>query len=221
MPVSEAMLSTSPSKPQLHCGTGWPSSSTPCSGICTWPSSPAMPAAPLTTLPLSTTPPPRPVPTIAATDERWSARRRRSGGGGRRGRPRWRRCCRSPAGRCRASRAPRMSKPCQETWEKFVEPFDEITPSALAGPGVSSPTARTRVSGVLVSVEDAGERLGERLDGRLRALAAPGSGSPPGDRRGTARSRPARWRCCRCRRCRDPPRPRRRGSVPHRSDPQA
>ena len=44
-----------------------------------------------------------------------------------------------------------MSKPCQETWEKFVEPFDEITPSALAGPGVSRPTARTRVSGVLVS----------------------------------------------------------------------
>ena len=69
IPVSEARLSTSPSKPQLHTGTGWPSSSTPCSGICTWPSSPAMPAAPRTTRPLSTTPPPSPVPTIADTDD--------------------------------------------------------------------------------------------------------------------------------------------------------
>jgi hypothetical protein len=43
-----------------------------------------------------------------------------------------------------------MSKPCQDTWLKFVEPFDEMTPSALAGPGVSRPTARTRLSGVLV-----------------------------------------------------------------------
>jgi hypothetical protein len=73
MPVSEAMLSTSPSKPQLHTGTGWSSSSTPCNGICTWPSSPAIPAAPLTTRPASTTPPPSPVPTIAATEERSAA----------------------------------------------------------------------------------------------------------------------------------------------------
>jgi hypothetical protein len=34
-----------------------------------WPNSPAIPAAPLITRPFSTTPPPRPVPTIAATDD--------------------------------------------------------------------------------------------------------------------------------------------------------
>ena len=42
-----------------------------------------------------------------------------------------------------------MSKPRQASCEKFVEPLDEMTPSALAGPGVSSPTARTSVGGVL------------------------------------------------------------------------
>ena len=41
-------------------------------GIWTWPSSPAMPAAPLTIRPLSTTPPPSPVPTMAETEE-WPA----------------------------------------------------------------------------------------------------------------------------------------------------
>ena len=43
MPVSEATLSASPSKPQLHCGIGWPSASRPCMGMWTWPSSPANP----------------------------------------------------------------------------------------------------------------------------------------------------------------------------------
>ena len=31
----------------------------------------------------------------------------------------------------------------QAGWEKFVEPLEEMTPLALAGPGVPSPTART------------------------------------------------------------------------------
>jgi hypothetical protein len=69
IPVSEATLSASPTNPQLQTGTGWPSASRPCMGIWTWPSSPAMPAAPLITRPLSTTPPPRPVPTIAEMEE--------------------------------------------------------------------------------------------------------------------------------------------------------
>ena len=70
MPVSEATLSASPDWPQLHAGIGWPSSSSPSSGMGTWPSSPAIPAAPLTTCPVSMIPPPRPVPTIAATELR-------------------------------------------------------------------------------------------------------------------------------------------------------
>src|SRR5512133_4227049 len=43
----------------------------------------------------------------------------------------------------RSARAPRMSKPRQPTWEKLVAPLEEMMPSALAGPGVSRPTART------------------------------------------------------------------------------
>ncbi len=49
MPVSEATLSTSPAFPQLHIGVGWSGSSSPSIGICTCPSSPAIPAAPRTT----------------------------------------------------------------------------------------------------------------------------------------------------------------------------
>ena len=70
MPDNEATLSASPLNPQLQRGKGWPSSSSPCIGMCTCPSSPAIPAAPLMIRPLSITPPPRPVPTIAETDER-------------------------------------------------------------------------------------------------------------------------------------------------------
>jgi hypothetical protein len=44
-----------------------------------------------------------------------------------------------------------MSKPHHSRWEKLVAPFDEMTPVALAGPGVSSPTARTSVRTVPVS----------------------------------------------------------------------
>ena len=73
MPVSEATLSASPLCPQLHSGIGWPSSSRSCTGIGTCPSSPAMPAAPPMTRPASTTPPPSPVPTMAATDDRLAA----------------------------------------------------------------------------------------------------------------------------------------------------
>ena len=40
-----------------------------------------------------------------------------------------------------------MSKPRHSGWLKFVEPLDEITPSALAGPGVSRPTATTAPGG--------------------------------------------------------------------------
>ena len=69
MPVSDATLSTSPEFPQLQSGSGWPSASSPVIGIGMWPSSPAIPAAPRTTFPDSTTPPPSPVPTIADTDE--------------------------------------------------------------------------------------------------------------------------------------------------------
>jgi hypothetical protein len=38
-------------------------------GMWTWPSSPAIPAAPLMIRPPSTTPPPSPVPTMAETEE--------------------------------------------------------------------------------------------------------------------------------------------------------
>ncbi len=74
MPVSEATLSASPSNPQLQCGRGCPGSRRPCIGMCTWPSSPAKPAAPLTTCPFSMTPPPSPVPMIAEIDPRCDAR---------------------------------------------------------------------------------------------------------------------------------------------------
>ena len=74
MPVREAKLSASPSKPQLQCGRGWPGSRRPCIGMWTWPSSPAMPAAPLTTWPFSMTPPPKPVPMIAEIEPRCGAR---------------------------------------------------------------------------------------------------------------------------------------------------
>ena len=73
MPVREATLSPSPGSPQLHNGTGCPSASSPSIGIRMCPNSPAIPEAPRTTRPLSITPPPSPVPTIRATDERRAA----------------------------------------------------------------------------------------------------------------------------------------------------
>src|SRR6266545_853758 len=144
MPVSDATLSASAWNPQLHSGTGCPSASRPSIRMCTWPSSPAIPATPCTTRPASMIPPPRPVPTIAETDE-WA-------------------CAAVP--KCawwaynaaalpslvyttgnprRSSSAPRKSNPRHSGWEKLVEPREEITPVALAGPGVSSPTAVTAV----------------------------------------------------------------------------
>ena len=50
-----------------------PGSSSPCSGMWTWPSSPAKPEAPLITWPFSMTPPPKPVPMIAETEARCGA----------------------------------------------------------------------------------------------------------------------------------------------------
>src|ERR1017187_1840460 len=43
----------------------------------------------------------------------------------------------------RRSSAARISNPRQGAAEKFVAPFEEITPSGLAGPGVPRPTERT------------------------------------------------------------------------------
>src|ERR1700722_10028539 len=51
----------------------------------------------------------------------------------------------------RSASAPRMSKPPQPASPKFVAPLEEMTPSALAGPGVSRPIARTAASGTPVS----------------------------------------------------------------------
>ena len=102
-----------------------------------------MPAAPLTTWPASTRPPPSPVPTMAATEEccaaasgpnrMWCAYRAAAFASlvYTTGRP------------SRSSRAARMLKPPQSGWPKLVAPREDSTPSALAGPGVSSPTART------------------------------------------------------------------------------
>ena len=144
MPVSDATLSASPSKPQLQCGRGCPGSRRPCIGTCTWPSSPAKPAAPLTTCPFSMTP-----PAESGADDRGDrpALRRERGrraGSARRGRRRCRRCCRRQAAPA-APRGRRGSRSCaspggRSSWS----PRDEMTPSALAGPGVSRPTARTR-----------------------------------------------------------------------------
>ena len=50
----------------------------------------------------------------------------------------------------RRSSAPRTSNPRQASLAKFVAPRAAITPSALTGPGVSRPTARTRARGVPV-----------------------------------------------------------------------
>ena len=74
MPVSEATLSTSPALPQAQVGIGWSSARIPSSAIRTCPSSPACPDAPRTTRPASITPPPSPVPTMAAIDDAVPAR---------------------------------------------------------------------------------------------------------------------------------------------------
>src|SRR2546423_109412 len=96
------------------------------------------------------TPPPRPVPTMADSDECRSASAPKCTWWAYRaaalpslvyttGRP------------TRASRAPRKSKPRQAGAEKLVDPLDEMTPVALAGPGVSRPTAATADRAVPVS----------------------------------------------------------------------
>ena len=159
-----------------------------------------MPAAPLMTRPSWTTPPPSPVPTIAETE----LRRPASG------------AVPHVVGVERGGVAvvvvhdgdaePRLEgapdvEPGQPAWPKLVAPPVIRTPRALAGPGVSSPTARTCSLGTRSS----------RAPCRSRRLAA---GSPcPGPSRTrlgssaivSTRNRPrsrGRCRCSPCRRCR-------------------
>ena len=70
MPVSDAYASASDTNPHAHTGTGWSASTIPAAGMWTWPSSPPIPDAPVMIRPSWMTPPPRPVPTIADTDDR-------------------------------------------------------------------------------------------------------------------------------------------------------
>ena len=65
------------------------------------------------------------------------------------------------------------SKPRQPSCSKLVEPREDSTPSALAGPGVPSPTARTSRAVHAGQRQHAVERLGHRRDGDLRPLADP------------------------------------------------
>src|SRR5690349_188791 len=76
-----------------------------------------------------------------------------------------------------------MSKPHHSRCEKFVAPFDEITPSALAGPGVSRPTAATRDSGTPVS---------ERMLVSASASASMAAAGPSSTRLGTSTMRSTR-----------------------------
>jgi len=108
MPVSDATLSTSPTKAAVTSRDWLPFARSPCIGMWTWPSSPAIPAAPRMMRPASISPPPRPVPTIAETEEPVPPPGR-SARDGRRAPPRCRRCCRSrePRGDARARRGTR------------------------------------------------------------------------------------------------------------------
>src|SRR5438105_4782246 len=85
--------------------------------------------------------------------------------------------------RRRASSAPRKSNPPQPSCPKFVEPFDEITPSALAGPGVSSPTARTRSRAVPVRW---------RMESKASMSAATATAGPSRTRLGVSTRRSTR-----------------------------
>ena len=101
--------------------------------------------------PASITPPPRPVPTIAETDERSDASSPKCRSMGVQGSSVAvvvvdHRKLQTFLDGCRGSRSPTTRRPA-----KFVEPRAEITPSALAGPGVSSPTARTAARAVAVT----------------------------------------------------------------------
>ncbi len=145
------MLSASPGRPQLQVGIGWSGASSPSIGSQICPSSPAIPAAPRMTCPDSITPPPSPVPTMTDTDDRWYAV---SG-------PKCAWWAYSAAALAsllkttgmprRTSSARRTSKPRHSALAKLVAPFDEMTPSAVTGPGVSRPTARTAARGVPVN----------------------------------------------------------------------
>ena len=154
-------------------GTGWPSPSKPCIGMCTWPSSPAIPAAPRTTAPALD----HPAAETGADDCR--DRRatvtpsRRSTRSGRRARRRCHRCCTRRGFRVAISRALRTSNPHHSGRAKLVAPFDEITPSADAGPGVSRPTARTSARSMPVISRPVVERRGQRVESRRGPLRHP------------------------------------------------
>src|SRR6266536_579040 len=84
-----------------------------------------------------------------------------------------------------ASSAPRKSNPRQAGCEKLVAPFEEITPSALAGPGVSSPSARTDALVVPVS---------SRIWSNARTSAPTATSGPSCTKLGTSTSRSTRNR---------------------------
>ena len=168
MPVSDATLSTSPTNPQLHSGTGWPSASNPSIGMCTWPSSPAMPAAPRTTWP-------RLDHAAAETGADDRRHRRPARGvvaevgvvGVQRG---------GVAvvvvddGQAEAaSSAPRKSKPRHSGWAKLVDPFDEITPSATGRAGrVETDGARRWRGATPVISKAVSNAVGQRIERRAR-----------------------------------------------------
>jgi hypothetical protein len=81
------------------------------------------------------------------------------------------------------------SKPCHAGSEKFVEPLEQMTPSALAGPGVPRPTARTDPGSCRCASSTALQGLHEGTDRRRPALLEPGSGSLRGS---LTRKRPER-----------------------------
>ena len=95
----------------------------------------------------------------------------RSAGGVRRALRRWRRCCRRRAGRSRARALPGCRTRATSTCPKLVEPRVEITPCAVAGPGVSRPTARTEVAAEAGLDEDVVEGLGHGAYGDCGSLA--------------------------------------------------
>src|SRR5262245_42233732 len=78
-----------------------------------------------------------------------------------------------------------MSNPRQAGWEKLVAPLDEITPSALAGPGVSSPTASTEARTVPVSA---------RIASNASARASTATSGPSSTRLGVSMRRSTRNR---------------------------
>ena len=139
MPVSEAIASTSPLKPQLHFGSGWPSSEQALHRDVHVAQLACEAGRALDHLALLDHAAAEAGARRSPRSTSGSAPRPRRAGSARRAPPRCRRCCRRPAARACASSAPRKSKLRQPGCAKFVDPRCEMTPSALAGPGVSRP----------------------------------------------------------------------------------